>query len=244
VLLILSGNLSFLNWLTMAVALACFDDGVLRRVVPARMRERLLSGTAGAEETKARGIAVYALAVIVALLSVNPVANMLSPGQVMNTSFDPFELVNTYGAFGSVGRERYEIVLEGTDDPEPSEGTRWVEYEFHCKPGDPLRRPCWVSPYHYRLDWQMWFAAMPGASTPPWLVQLVEKLLAGDPGTRRLLARGAFEDRPPRWIRARFYRYEFTRPEEPGWWRRTPVGEYLPLLSAESFGDGRPASSF
>jgi len=235
VLLILSGNLSFLNWLTMAVALACFDDDLLRRLVPDRLRERLVARTTGAEETKARGIAVYALAVIVALLSLNPVTNMLSAGQVMNTSFDPFELVNTYGAFGSVGRERYEIVLEGTDDAEPTEGTRWVEYEFHCKPGDPLRPPCWISPYHYRLDWQMWFAAMPGARTPPWLVDLVSRFLAGDPVTRGLLARGAFEDRPPRWIRARFYRYEFTRPGETGWWRRTLVGEYLPPLSRDSF---------
>ena len=64
----------------------------------------------------AHEIPSIALAILVAVLSIAPVSNMLSPGQVMNTSFDPFELVNTYGAFGSVGRERYEIVLEGTDD--------------------------------------------------------------------------------------------------------------------------------
>ena len=38
-------------------------------------------------------------------------------------------------------------------------GGRWEEYEFHCKPGDVSRRPCIISPYHYRLDWLMWFAA-------------------------------------------------------------------------------------
>jgi hypothetical protein len=175
VLLILSGNLSFLNWLTIAVALACFDDGVLARLLPARGRAWLAARTAGAEETKARFIAVRALAVVIALLSINPVVNLLSPRQVMNTSFDPFELVNTYGAFGTIGRERFEIVLEGTADAEPATA-RWTEYEFKCKPGDPMRRPCVVSPYHYRLDWQMWFAAMPGAGTPRWLVQLVAKI--------------------------------------------------------------------
>ena len=35
---------------------------------------------------------------------------------MMNSSFEPLHLVNTYGAFGSVTRERREIVIEGTDD--------------------------------------------------------------------------------------------------------------------------------
>jgi hypothetical protein len=233
-LLILSGNLSFLNWLTIAVALACFDDGLLTRLLPVRARAWLAERTSAHEETKARFIAVRALAVVVALLSVNPVVNMLSPGQVMNTSFDPFDLVNTYGAFGSVGRQRYEIVLEGTDDAEPGAQSRWIEYDFRCKPGDPMRRPCWVSPYHHRLDWQMWFAALPGAGTPVWLVRLVAKLLDGDLSVRGLLSPGPFQDHPPRWIRARYYRYEFTAPGETGWWRRTLAGEYLPALSASS----------
>jgi lipase maturation factor len=233
-LLILSGNLSFLNWLTLTIAVACFDDRLLAHLVPVRWREPLARRTADAEPTKARTVVSYALAVVIGLLSVNPVLNMLSPGQVMNTSFDPFELVNTYGAFGSIGRQRFEIVLEGTSDPEPTEASRWTEYDFKCKPSDPFHHPCWISPYHYRLDWQMWFAAMPGAGTPSWLVRLVARLLAGDAKVRGLLAPGPFEDQPPKWIRARYYRYEFTAPGEPGWWRRTLVGESLPPLSANS----------
>ena len=142
VLTILSGNLSFLNWLTIAPALACFDDGLIMRLAPGRMREWLEMRSRDAEETKARAIAVRALAVVIALLSINPVVNMLSPRQVMNTSFDPFELVNTYGAFGSIGRERYEIVLEGTVDEQATAQAHWVEYQFKCKPSDPMRRPC------------------------------------------------------------------------------------------------------
>lgn len=36
-----------------------------------------------------------------------------------------------------------------------------LELEFHLFPitGDIMRRPCLISPYHYRLDWLMWFAA-------------------------------------------------------------------------------------
>jgi len=235
VLLILSGNLSFLNWLTIAVAVACFDDGLFARWLGTRWRARLERHVEGAEPTKAGRAAAGALAAVVGLLSLNPVMNMLSAGQVMNTSFDPFELVNTYGAFGSVGRERYEIVLDGTDDDPGGAAARWVEYDFKCKPGTVDRRPCWISPYHYRLDWQMWFQDMPGAPIEPWLVRLVKKLLDGDPATRALLAAGPFEDHPPRAIRARYYRYEFTRAGEHAraWWKRTLVSDYLPPLTRD-----------
>jgi len=231
-LLILSGNLSFLNWLTIAVAVACFDDGLFARLLPTSLRARLDRHVAGAEETKARRIAAYALASVVAFLSLGPLTNMLSPGQVMNTSFEPFDLVNTYGAFGSVGRERYEIVLEGTGDDPADVAARWVEYDFKCKPGSPERAPCWISPYHYRLDWQMWFQDMPGAAVEPWFVHLVARLLQGDRAVRALLAAGPFDDRPPRAVRARYYRYQFTRLGEPtrAWWKRTLVSEYLPAL--------------
>ena len=64
-------------------------------------------------------ITAWTVTVIIGLLSIQPVLNMLSPNQIMNTSFDPLNLVNTYGAFGSVGQERYNIVFEGTYDEHP-----------------------------------------------------------------------------------------------------------------------------
>ncbi len=88
------------------------------------------------------------LVALVAALAVQPVLNLVSPRQVMNTSFQALDLVNTYGAFGSVGRERCEIVFEGTRDEMIGPETAWRAYEFRCKPGDLMRRPCVVSPYH------------------------------------------------------------------------------------------------
>lgn len=32
----------------------------------------------------------------------------------MNSSFDRFHLVNTYGAFGSVGKTRDEVIISGS----------------------------------------------------------------------------------------------------------------------------------
>jgi hypothetical protein len=152
----------------------------------------------------------------------------------MNTSFDRLHLVNTYGAFGSVGQERFEIVFEGTADEVIGADTQWREIEFRCKPGDPARRPCFVSPGHLRLDWLIWFAAMEAPVENPWAVHLVAKLLEGEPAVIHLLADDyPFRGRPPRWIRARWYRYWFTAPGEPGWWQRNLADDWLPPLSRD-----------
>ncbi len=78
----------------------------------------------------------------------------------MNANFEPFHLVNTYGAFGSVRRVRREVILEGANEENIHPGTVWKEYQFKGKPGDIKQKPAIIFPYHLRLDWQIWFAAM------------------------------------------------------------------------------------
>ena len=232
-LLILSGNLSWLNWLSITLALACFDDRAWLRLCPANWRARAAALAVAHPPSKARRRTVYTLATVVALLSLNPVLNMISPTQRMNSSFDPLYLVNTYGAFGSVGRERYEILVEGTNDDDLA-SARWQAYEFRCKPGRLDRRPCVVAPYQYRIDWQMWFAAMSDYRRDPWFVHFVYKLLLGRPSTLSLLAENPFPAHPPRYVRADLYRYEFTKSGDPPrhYWKRTRLGGYLPPVSA------------
>jgi hypothetical protein len=242
VTLILSGNLSFLNWLTIVPALACFDDTFFARFVPARVRAGWLERFALLSPSPSQTIATQVFAVIVSLFSIGPVVNLASCDQAMNRSFDPLDIVNTYGAFGSVDRERYEVILEGTADAVPDRTAHWQEYELPCMPGDPRRRPCIVTPYHYRLDWQMWFAGNDAArgenlEREPWLVHLIWQLLEGEPGAKRLLARDPFADAPPRWIRVGIWRYRFTDSRSDGeWWTRKRVGEALPPLSADNPG--------
>ena len=111
----------------------------------------------------AQRIAVAGLAVVVLMLSIAPTVNMLSPAQVMNTSFNPLQIVNTYGAFGSITRTRDEIVIEGTDAETVTDTSVWREYEFKGSRAIRARMPPQVAPYHLRLDWLMWFAAMSSA---------------------------------------------------------------------------------
>ncbi len=223
--LILSGNLSFLNWLTITIAWCCFDDDAFRWLAP----KRLLAGLPGRPKglSRPRRVVTGGLIALIAILSLNPIVNLLSPRQAMNASFDPFDLVNTYGAFGSINRVRNEIILQGTSD-ELGPSARWVAYELPCKPGDPARRPCLVSPYQYKLDWQMWFASFGSAGGQPWLIHLVDKLLRGDHVVDSLFAVQPFRTRPPRYIRALFFRYEFAEPElHSRYWQRQYVSEYL-----------------
>jgi hypothetical protein len=233
-MLILSGNLSWLNWLTLTLCVACLDDRALARVLPRRLVERARALADQEPSGVARAVA-WGLVVVVGALSVAPTVNLLSSEQVMNGSFDRLHLVNTYGAFGSVGRARNEVVIEGTLDETPDEGARWREYQLPCKPGDPARRPCVIAPYQPRLDWQIWFAAMSSYAEEPWLVHLAAKLLRNDPGALSLLDGNPFPDRPPRWIRAGLYEYRFTRWGErgAGWWTRRYLGPYLPAISAD-----------
>ena len=236
-ILIASGNLAFLNWLTIVPFIACFDDCFLRHILPSFIVRR--AGLAAAEPSPHVGylVASGCVALLVAILSVQPVLNLVSPAQTMNGSFDPFNLVNTYGAFGSVGEERREIVFEGTQDELITSHTQWKEYEFPFKPGDPARRPPVVTPYYGRLDWQIWFAAMASPEEYPWTLNFIFKLLHNDPGTLSLLANNPFPDRPPHYIRARLDRYEFAPLGQRQWWNRTLLGDWLPPLSTSDLQD-------
>lgn len=232
--LILSGNFSWLNLITIVLAIFAFSGGTLAYVLPFDEPQR------AATPTWFEGL-VIALTVLVAVLSYWPVRNLVSRRQLMNFSFNRLHFVGSYGAFGHITKTRYEIILEGTDDPAAdAAATSWREYEFKGKPGDPKRIPPQVAPYHLRLDWLMWFAAMGPPERYPWIVELVAQLLQGDRPTLKLLRENPFEEHPPALVRARLFRYRFTtraeRRETGAWWARTPVAEYLPPLALDAAG--------
>jgi len=110
IILIISGNLSFLNYVTIIPFLACFDDTFLRRVLPRLVAKRAERAARESEPSRINNTIAIALSLLVAYLSIAPVANLVSERQMMNTSFDRLSLVNTYGAFGAVGKERDEII--------------------------------------------------------------------------------------------------------------------------------------
>jgi hypothetical protein len=244
--LVVSGNYAWLNWLTIVAAVAGIADPVVRAVVPTLWSP---AGVGSFETTPAWfETAVIGVAAVIAVLSWLPVRNMASPRQAMNASFNPFHIVNTYGAFGTVGRQRFELVVEGTTAADPYEpDVTWVEYAFKGKPGDPSRLPPQVAPYHLRLDWLMWFIPLSPSYAGEWFPRFLLRLLEGDPPTLRLLRRDPFSGMAPRHVRVRLFHYRYTtlaeRRSTGAWWVRTLASEYVPPVSLDDFVRGAGAAA-
>jgi hypothetical protein len=239
-ILIVSGNYSWLNWLTVILGFSAFDDRILSFVLP-------LHTPVLAARPLAFDIVLYLLAAVTIALSIKPALNLISPNQMMNYSYNPFHLVGAYGAFGQVGRERYEIVIEGTADRVITPATQWREYAFKAKPGDLKRTPPQIAPYHLRLDWLIWFLPFSVVVTPSgirvpgysrWFFNFIQRLLNNDRALLTLMGPNPFPDAPPAFIRALFYRYRYTTPEQKrqtgAWWSRQLLGLYLPPINLDS----------
>ncbi|PWI42747.1 lipase maturation factor family protein [Streptomyces sp. ICBB 8177] len=229
--LVASGNFAWLNWLTIVIAVPAVDGARAARVL-GLPRPPVLAAAPGWYE----GLVLAATAGVL-VLSWWPARNLFTRGQIMNYSFNRLHLVNAYGAFGSITRVRMEVAVEGTADTEITAGTVWREYGFKGKPGPPGRLPRQWAPYHLRLDWLMWFAALSPGYAEPWFLPFVARLLAGDRATLKLLRHNPFPGRPPVRVRARLYRYRFTSWRQlrttGQWWERTLVREYLPPVGLD-----------
>ncbi|WP_138429765.1 lipase maturation factor family protein [Fodinibius saliphilus] len=228
--LIISGNYAWLNWMTLILAFSGISDTYLQHLFALHIPQSLVTPIYFQ-------IIIIGLAVLVTYLSISPIKNMLSPRQRMNASFNPLHLVNTYGAFGGVTKTRYEIIIEGTTDDKIDIDTQWQEYKFKGKVDDPKHMPLQIAPYHLRLDWQMWFAAMSSLRSNSWLLRLIKKLLKNDPSAIGLIAHNPFTEQSPTYIRARLFKYEFSNSEEfsqnSQWWQREFKQIYMPPKSLD-----------
>jgi Lipase maturation factor len=231
-----SGNLSFLNVLTIIPAFACFDDSFWSHLSPNFLKALVRKADQNQRKSKGVQAAAIGLTCLVAWLSWKPVVNLFSPHQMMNTSFDPLDLVNTYGAFGTIGRERFNVVFQGTDSDSTYGAVEWKDYLYQALPVDVHEMPVQVAPYQPHLDWQMWFAAMGSYNQYPWTLHLVWKLLHNDPVALSFFRSNPFPDHPPRYIRAVLYKYTFAPPgnTDGAWWTREFQDNWLPPLSADN----------
>ena len=235
IVIALTGNYCFFNLLTIALCLLLIDDAMLG------MPRCGVRGQRGAPSLPNRLCNYSAIAVIVVTLPINawliftalkPDADWPRPLLSVYGRLEPFRIVNGYGLFRVMTKDRDEIVIQGSTD-----GIDWRPYEFKWKPGDLMRPPGWCAPHQPRLDWQMWFAALGAPRENPWLGGLIIRLLQGSRDVSRLLAKNPFPRQPPHYTRALLYRYRFTTLREHrqtgAWWRREELREYLPTVSLD-----------
>ncbi|MBI3271918.1 MAG: lipase maturation factor family protein [Planctomycetes bacterium] len=238
VLIAATGNYTFFNLLTVSLCLLLLDDLAL----PQWLRRRVL-GPAPAPAREVRGRwspwVIAPLASALLLLSGHRLLAQFDAAPELSTwtrtreaiqRIEAFEIVSQYGLFARMTTTRDEIVVEGSRD-----GKEWKAYEFPYKPGDLRRAPVFIAPLQPRLDWQMWFASLGRYQQNPWFLRFCRRLLEGSPEVLALLETNPFPDSPPRFLRASFYRYRFTTPEERArtgaWWAREALEPYLPEIS-------------
>ena len=241
----ITGNYCFFNLLTIALCLLLIDDQSLCRKsapLPLGTPAALPAGLRSTRGALPQRLCSYASVVVVivtlpinAWLIFSAFKPEASPPRMLADIYgklDAFRIVNGYGLFRVMTKDRCEIILEGSDD-----GMHWLPYEFKWKPGDVKRAPGWCAPHQPRLDWQMWFAALGTPQENPWIGDLIVRLLQGSHDIDRLLAHNPFPDKPTRYLRAMYYRYRFTTPSERrqtgAWWKRQELREYLPTVSLD-----------
>jgi predicted DCC family thiol-disulfide oxidoreductase YuxK len=222
VLILLTGNYAFFNWLAIALCIFLIDDSWLPSV-----KSKSVAG-------RAHRAVAWSMTILIGVLSGSLFYQALTGRLPAATRSlvglaTPFGLSSSYGLFATMTTRRPEIVIEGSSD-----GTTWLAYEFRYKPGRPDRAPPWVAPHQPRLDWQMWFAALGTYRENGWFVNTLARLLQGSPEVLALIERNPFPDKPPRYIRAQLYDYRFTEGKDRNWWTRTPVGMYVPAISLEN----------
>jgi hypothetical protein len=236
-LILLTGNYTFFNFLAIALCLLLLDDTFLSRFLPSRLVSKLTAKVR--PEPAYRRVVAAAVAILIVFLSIVEFGNRFFLGSVpafassVAQQLEPLRLVNSYGLFATMTTTRPEIIVEGSED-----GTIWLPYEFKYKPGDLYRSPAWVEPFQPRLDWQMWFAALEGSPYyEGWFPTFARRLLQGTPEVLALLDKNPFPDHPPRYIRATLYDYTFadahTHFATGQWWQRQKIQDFMQPISLD-----------
>ncbi len=238
VLIILTSNHNWINFLTIVLCLFLFDDKAVRPVLPERFHEHLLAD-AGTTATYT-GVRKASIGILASFILITSSVHLWELSTMKRSSgtlgalvdyAEAYRVVSKYHIFPTMTTQRIELELSGSHD-----GVKWKTYEFKYKPGDIHARPRIVLPFQPRLDWQIWFVTL-NRRQMFWFDQFLQALLENSPTVTTLLAHNPFADKAPRYISVEAYRYKFSTPEQRSttgqWWQREALGPFSPLPWAE-----------
>jgi hypothetical protein len=263
IVVILTANYAFLNYIVLALGFLLLDDEFLVRFVPTRWRTGLpvtkepkqsieidpsIEDVSQPQMQPARILPhLHSLRLAVITVSLSwifyattlPLLQMFWRGIPLPESpvaaLDPFRIANQYGLFAVMTPNRYEIEFQGSND-----GQTWVTYPFRYKPQSVTEAPRIYAPYQPRFDWNLWFASLGTWQQYPIVPRTEELLLINDPDVLQLFASNPFADKPPQMVRAVLWQYWFTSMQEKRtqkiWWRRQLLGAYAPTLAIDPNG--------
>ncbi len=227
--ILLTGNYTFFNWLTLALCIWLASDTFWEKIDLSPLNVMTIPSIATPPP-----VTTTALGLLL-VLNLIWTTRWFYPSAVLE-ALEPFHrairglhISSPYGLFAVMTKNRPEIIIEGSTD-----GENWREYQFKYKPSSIYRMPPIVAPHQPRLDWQMWFAALGPLRQNAWFEKLLIRLFQNSPEVTQLLEDNPFSNESPRFLRARIYEYEFTSVEDilmdGKWWQRRLVGEYSPVF--------------
>jgi len=246
--IILTSNYAFLNYIVLVLGFLLLDDRFLARFFPRSLRPAAafspnpsVTAAAGAQGWRSHlRLSVQAIFLTwifyatsaLLLLMLFPQAPL--PARPIR-ALEPFRVANEFGLFAVMTRARYEIEFQGSHD-----GQTWTPYPFRNKPQDPHAPPRIYAPYQPRFDWNLWFASLGNWRQYPFVLNVEERLLTGEPDVLALFANDPFPGHPPEQVRAVIFQYWFTgwseKREKGLWWRREEIGLYAPSLERTTGG--------
>lgn len=258
IMIILTANYTFLNYLVLALGFLLLDDKFVEGVVPERIRraidrtpliaapsgESKEKGCGAASRKSLMGLRMGTAGICLGVMfyaSFTQLLWMFIPEFPLPTQpiryLEPFRLADRYGLFAVMTHARYEIEFQGSRD-----GKTWTAYPFRYKPQDLNVAPGIYAPYQPRFEWNLWFASLGNWRQYRFVVWTEERLLRAEPDVLALFARNPFAGGPaPTQVRAVVWQYWFTdmkaKRETGDWWRRELLGEYAPAL--ERLPDGK-----
>ncbi len=225
VLILLTGNYTFFNFLTIALCVLLLDNSFWSQWFRV---SKLEVNPAHAPATAMLNVAIVFLGAI----SLGGVFGQLPVSlAAIEAAQSGFGIVNRYGLFAVMTTQRPEIQIEGSLD-----GEHWLPLRFRYKPGPVERAPRWVAPFQPRLDWQMWFAALAPARQSPWIIPFLLRILEGSKPVLQLLDPGGpFGLNAPKYVRGMVYEYKFTswaeKRQTGNYWKRELKGMYFPAAN-------------
>jgi lipase maturation factor 1 len=253
---ILTANYTFLNYLVLSLGILLLDDRPLRPFLPQRWKKFFPEETPAANDPNSaaqsesqnepqtlrlgfrhqlRTLKTSAAALLLTWVVFATTVQLLwmfwplpFPTEPV-ALVEPFRIANRYGLFGIMTRGRYEIEFQGSDD-----GKNWAAYPFRYKPQNLNEPPGMYAPYQPRFDWNLWFASLGSWREYPIVPNTEVRLLSNDEDVLALFKSNPFPKNPPHQVRAILYQYWFTSMSEEKkeglWWRREYRGLYAPTL--------------
>ncbi len=242
IVVILTANYTFLNYLVLVLGFLLLDDRFLARFVPSPWRSSFRALSAADENhasqtpdddapvsilspcvvparPKPRSFHSFTVALTTVMLawifyaSAQPMLRMFWRGVPLPQG--PVTALEPFRIANQYGL--FAVMTPHRYEIEfqgSDDGRAWVAYPFRYKPQDTSKAPGIYAPYQPRFDWNLWFASLGSWAQYPIVPRTEVQLLRNDSDVLALFAGNPFHDGSPRQVRAVLWQYWFTSMRE------------------------------